>query len=214
MKKYDLAIIDEFTYSLTIDGDYALPIYQTIKKILKNAYYDSDASSIFFSAESVFPFKQYLLEHNKKYIHSIKIIDELTKQIFYLKKMGYGFYGFDINDILVIDDIFIFCSAEHLLPIVDDNIIFYSPIKTPYFSSPEILELTTLPSEINYKCSYYSLGALVVFCLLNKYLLVGNEIKSLEEVEVILSPLYNTKIYWFIKRCLEENVDKRVLLLI
>jgi serine/threonine protein kinase len=128
--------------------------------------------------------------------------------------MGYGFYGFDINDILVIDDIFIFCSAEHLLPIVDDNIIFYSPIKTPYFSSPEILELTTLPSEINYKCSYYSLGALVVFCLLNKYLLVGNEIKSLEEVEVILSPLYNTKIYWFIKRCLEENVDKRVLLLI
>jgi serine/threonine protein kinase len=92
--------------------------------------------------------------------------------------------------------------------------IFYQPIKTPYFSNPEIMELTSLPSEINYKCSFYSLGVLVVLYLLNNFLLVGNEIKRVDEIENILRPIYNTKIYWFIKRCLEENIDKRVLLLI
>ena len=87
-------------------------------------------------------------------------------------------------------------------------------MNNPYFSNPEIIKLTTLPAEINYKCCYYSLGVLVVFCLLNNYLLVGNEIKSVEEIENIIKPLLNTKIYWFIKRCLYENIDKRQLLLI
>ena len=78
----------------------------------------------------------------------------------------------------------------------------------------EINKLTTLPSKIDYRCAYYSLGVLLVFCLLNNYLLVGNEQKSVEEVESILSPLKNTKIYWFLKRCLDSNIEKRLLLLI
>ena len=120
----------------------------------------------------------------------------------------------DINDILTIDNTFIFCSTKNLLPVIEDNIIFYYPIKSPYFSSPEIIKLTNLPSEINYKCAFYSLGALVVFYVLNNYLLVANELKSVEEIDKILEPLYNTKIYWFIKRCLEDDINNRVLLLI
>jgi len=213
MKKPDIVQISDFTYSLKIHGDYVSVLYQSIKKVMKSIHYDEEKSVIFFSAENVLSFKEYLLEH-RTYKKCIKMIDDLTKQMINLKKMGYGFYGFDINDILTIDNTFIFCSTENLLPVIEDNIIFYFPIKTPYFSSPEIMKLTNLPSEINYKCSFYSLGVLVVFYLLNNYLLVGNEIKSVEEIENILLPLNNTKIYWFIKRCLEENIDKRVLLLI
>ena len=213
MKKPDIVQISDFTYSLKIHGDYVSVLYQSIKKVMKSIHYDEEKSVIFFSAENVLSFKEYLLEH-RTYKKCIKMIDDLTKQMINLKKMGYGFYGFDINDILTIDNTFIFCSTENLLPVIEDNIIFYFPIKTPYFSSPEIMKLTNLPSEINYKCSFYSLGVLVVFYLLNNYLLVGNEIKSVEEIGNILLPLNNTKIYWFIKRCLEENIDKRVLLLI
>ena len=213
MINFNLVKISEFTYSLKIDGDYVSVLCHSIKIILKSIHYDEEKSVIFFSAENVLPFKDYLLE-NKTHKKCIKMIDDLTKQIIYLKKMGYGFYGFDINDILIIDNTFIFCRTQHLLPIIEDNIIFYEPIKIPYFSSPEILKLTNLPSEVNYKCSFYSLGVLVVFYLLNNYLLVGNEIKSVEEIEKILLPFNNTKIYWFIKRCLEENINNRVLLLI
>jgi hypothetical protein len=211
---YDIKQINEFTYSLKIHGQYILPIYKTIKKMLKTAYYDSDTESIFFSAEKVITFKQYISNRKLEIKQCIKMIDELTKQMAYLKSMDYGFYGFGVNDILVVDNLFLFCSTQYLIPLQNDNFIFIEPISNPYFSSPEIIGITTLPSEINYKCCYYSLGVLVVFCLLNNYLLVGNELKSTEEIECILMPFLNTKIYWFIKRCLEPKVEKRILLLI
>ena len=214
---YDIKPINEFTYSLKIHGQNIWQIYKIIIKMLKSAYYDSETESIFFSAEKVMTFKQFLLqnkEHKLELSQCIKMIDDLTKQMIYLKSINYGFYGFGPNDILVVDNLFLFCSTEYLFPITDDNFIFIEPITNPYFSSPEIIKLTILPSEINYKCCYYSLGILVVFCLLNKYLLVGNELKSVDEIEIIIKPFLNTKIYWFIKRCLEEKIDKRNLLLI
>jgi hypothetical protein len=178
---------------------------------------DYETNSIFFSAENVIPLKKYILdEKNKRISHAtcIKLIDDLSKQICYLNKIGYGFYGFDINDILIIDNSFIFCSSQYLLELDNDNIIFTSPIKLPYFSNPELLKLTSLPSKINYKCCYYSLGLLVVFLLLNNYLLVGNELKMFEEIDKILQPLHNTKIYWFLKRCLDDDINNRKLLLV
>ena len=216
-KSYELTTINDFTYNLKINGDFEDQLYYTINKMLKSSYYDDETNSIFFSAENVIPFKQYLLEQqNNKLSHSkcVKLIDDLSKQIFFLNKCNFGFYGFDIEDILTIDNTFIFCSTQNLLPLENDCIIFTSPINQPYFSNPELFKLTSLPFEINTKCCYYSLGALVVFSLLNTYLLVGNELKSTEEIESILTPFLNTKIYWFIKRCLEPKVEKRILLLI
>lgn len=209
--------INEFTYSLKINGDYINDLYNTIQKMLKSCHFDHETNSIFFSAENVISFKKYIFnKKNKKLSHGecIKVIDDLSKQIFYLHKLGFGFYGFDISDILTIDNTFIFCSTQFLLPLDSETIIFTSPIKHPYFSSPELFKLTSLPSEINYKCSYYSLGLLVVFLLLNTYLLVGNELKTSEEIDKILEPLYNTKIYWFLKRCLNDDINNRILLLV
>lgn len=214
---YEIKPINDFTYSLKIHGHNSSPLYQTIHKILKTAYYDSETESIFFSAEKVTTFKKCLLE-NKEHImelkQCIKMIDDITRQISYLKSIHYGFYGFSINDILVVDGLFLLCNTQYLFPLQDEHFIFIEPIEKPYFSSPEIFKLTILPSEINYKCGYYSLGVLVVFCLLNIYLLVGNELKSPEEIEIIIKPFINTKIYWFIKRCLEPDINKRILLLI
>ena len=214
---YDLTQINEYTYSLKIHGHNIIPLYQTIINMLKNAYYDNETETIIFTAENIKPLKNILFNKNDNKMglnQCIKMIDELTKQISYLKTINYGFYGFDINDILVIDGIFLFCNTQYLYPLYKDNFLFIEPISQPYFSSPEIIKLTILPTEINNKCSYYSLGVLVVFCLLNNYLLVSNELKTPEEIENIIKPIFNTKIYWFLKRCLEPNLEKRVLLLI
>jgi hypothetical protein len=214
---YDVNPINDFTYSLKIHGENVFPIYKTIKKMLNSAYHDNETDAMFFSAENVRTFNQYILESNDHKLElkrCIKMMDDLTKQMTYLKTMNYGFYGFGANDILVVDNVFLFCNTQYLFPLQEDNFIFIKPIFKPYFSSPEIFKLTILPSEINYKCSYYSLGVLAVFCLLNNYLLVGNELKSAEEIENIIKPFLNTKIYWFIKRCLDPNIDKRILLLI
>jgi hypothetical protein len=214
---YDLILINDYTYNLKINGNFEYQLYYIIEKMIKSSNYDDDTNSIFFSAENVIPLKKYILDQkNKKisYATCIKLIHDLSKQLFCLNNLGYGIYGFDINDILIIDNIFILCSTQYLLELENNNIIFTSIIKKPYFSNPELFKLTSLPSKVNHKCSYYSLGLLVIFLLMNKYLLVGNEIKTTEEINKIIQPLYNTKIYWFLKRCLDDDINNRKLLLV
>ena len=215
MKKYELSQIDDYTYNIKVNMN-AKILYACIKKILKNTIYDADSQSIFISAEDVKSLYDYLMKVKMSHLKCIKMINDLTKQINYLNNLNYGFYGLDIQDILVINnDLFLICSGDFLKSLTNNsNIIFYEPIKNPYFGSPDILTLTSLPTTIDFKCIYYSLGALIVYCLLNEYLLKGNEIKSDEEINNILIPLQDTKIYWFLKRCLKTNCKKRLLLLI
>jgi hypothetical protein len=214
---YNIIPINEFTYSLNIQGDYNPYLYSAIQKIIKLTHIDHETNSIYFLAEKVIPFKTFILNQpNKKmsYHKCIQLIDDLTKQIMFLRKFGYGIYEFGINDILTIDKHFIFCSTQNMLPLTDDSFIFNMPIKHQCFSSPELYKLTRLPARLSYKCCYYSLGTFIIFCLLNVNLLVGNEIKSPEEIEKIIEPLHDTKIYWFIKRCLAKDIDNRLLLLL
>jgi hypothetical protein len=213
---YHLTCINDFTYNLKINGELFMPLYLSMKKRIKSSHIDNETNTIMFSAENVTPFKKKILDKKKgiSYAECIKLINDLSLQISYLKKLGYGFYGFDINDILTIDNTFIFCSSQYLLPIEKESIIFISPIKQPYFSNPELLKIKCLPYEMNFKCCYYSLGSLIVFLLLDNYLLVGNELKSSEDIDKILQPLYNTKIYWFLKRCLDDDINNRYLLLV
>jgi hypothetical protein len=209
---YTIIPINEFTYKLHIQGDddYKHYLYNSIQKIIKGSYIDDDSNSIYLSAEKTIPFKTFISNqpNNRLSYHTcIQLVDDLTKQIMILHKFGYGIYGFNINDILTIDNHFIFCSTQHMLPLMDDHFIFTAPIKRPYFSSPELNKLTKLPSKLNYKCCYYSLGTFVGLCLLNIHLLV-------EDFEKLIEPLHDTKIYWFIKNCTNEDVNKRILLFI
>jgi hypothetical protein len=208
---YDIKPINEFAYSLKIHGHHIIPLYKTIIKVLQNAHYDNETESIFFLAENIMTFNP----HQKKSIQDcVALIDDLTQQINYLKTMNYGIYGFDDNSIMIIDGIFILCNSQYVFPIEEEHFAFIEPIYKPTFSSPEIIRINSLPSTINYKCCYYSLGALVVYCLLGKNLLVSNKIKSKNEIELILNPIFNTKIYWFIERCLQETPENRVALLL
>lgn len=214
-KKYILKQKSDFLFNLKIKGD-SKPLYKVLLKEVTNGYYDSETSSIYFSSENILLLKDYL-KKNKQSTHNkcIKMIHDLTRQIVSLKSLGYSYYGFDIDDILVLNNCdFVFVSSKYLLPVIDEEICFNSLIDIPYFSNPEILELTKLPEKITYKCCYYSLGVLVVLFLLDDYLLVANEIKNEDEIEEKLRILHNTKLYYFLKRCFYKESKKRVLLLI
>ena len=219
---YNIIPINEFTFSLNIPGDYNKYLYNAIQKIIKSAHIEYETNSIYFAAEKVMPFKTFILANKISYHKCIQIIDDLSKQIMFLHKLGYGIYGFDINDILTIDNHFIFCNTQNMLPLKDDYFIINMPIKHQCFLSPELYKLTRLPARINYKCCYYNLGIFIVFCLLvvnenkneNENEIKWNEIKLPEEIDKYIEPLHDTKIYWFIKRCLNEDIDNRLLLLL
>ena len=97
---------------------------------------------------------------------------------------------------------------------IKSYITFNAPFDLPYFSSPELIELKTLPAKIDYRTSYYSLGALLTYFLLKEYLFVGNEVMREKAIEKCLNPIFYTKVYWFLKRCLKEKCNERILFFI
>jgi polyhydroxyalkanoate synthesis regulator phasin len=208
---------------------YMNELYESITQtnILSHAFYneedneaDNEADndeetqeSISFTAESVKPLSVLLKKGKLTNQETTKMIHDLSKQIAYLEtKMQQTFYGYNLDDILVInEDIFFIASTKNLARIETKNnsIYFYKPIDKPYFSNPELNELTKLPAKIDYRSSYYSLGALILFCSTNIYIF-----SELKETDIILSPIYYTKLYWFLKRCFHEDCKQRILLFI
>jgi hypothetical protein len=198
---------------------YMNELYESITQtnILSHAFYneaedDSDQESISFTAETVKPLSTFLKKGKLTNQETIKMIHDLSKQIAYLEINLLAFYGYNLDDILVInEDTFFIASTKNLTRIETKNkgIYFYKPIDKPYFSSPELNELTKLPAKIDYRSSYYSLGALILFCSTNIYIF-----SELKEIDIILSPIYYTKLYWFLKRCFHEDCKQRILLFI
>ena len=87
-----------------------------------------------------------------------------------------------------------------MLPVTNNNMLFLIPFIKPQFVSSDIKQLTKIPSKIDCKAGYYSLAALIIYCLLNE------EIDKIEEIETILKPIFYTKIYWFLKHCLNNKI--------
>jgi len=204
---YTLNAISNYSYNLKIHGEHSTILYKAIKHILKSAHISN--GSLYFTAEKVTKFNP---QNHKQYI---QMADDLTQQIIALEKNNYAYYGFDIDMILTIDNHYIFCSTKYLEHIDNNrniNIIYLDT--TPYFSNPEIMKLTKLPSAINYKCGYYSLGILITYCIFKNYLLVANTIPEEKIINEVLYPIRYTKIYWFIKRCLQLDISRRHILLV
>ena len=71
-KNYEIRKINEFTYSLKIDGDEdrdtVNQMYKNIKRMVKSVQYDYETASIFFSAEKVITLKDFLINSSEKRI--------------------------------------------------------------------------------------------------------------------------------------------------
>ena len=213
------------SYALTIQNGSTHDIFKSISEtnILANGFFDDSSDNvemIIFTAKKVKPLSVILKEDKLTNQQIIKMIYDLSKQIAYLEINMISFYGYNLDDVLVINDnTFFIASTKYLVNInaKDYNIYFYRPIDKPYFSSPELNELTKLPAKIDYRASYYSLGALILFCSTNIYIfseLTKEEDDFLEIFLESLEPIKYTKPYWFLKRCFYEDCKKRILLFI
>jgi len=218
-------------YSLQLKGpnkeqNYVIMVQlvTTIINQIPNSFYDETTQEILFTAESVTNITNFnetnktnqILLNETQTMHMIKC---LTRQIEYLNKNNLAFYGFEKTDIIVINEnIFLIASLNYLYTLDKErNLNFYTPISKPFFSSPEFMSLRQLPSKISYKTNYHSLGAIIVYFYLGLQLSLENETKREQipgSIESLLKPIYYTKIYWFLLRCLKDDPEKRILLFI
>lgn len=205
---------------LKIQGTGQKEIYHSIMntKLLLMPFIN-EKQELCFKSQHICGLEDWLQRHktnnnNDFREHILPMIASLSSQIQYLEKRGLSFLGFNLQDIIVVDDYsFFFANNKYLTFFAAKKIKVMVPIVKPMFSNPELISLVQLPATVSHDCCYYSLGAIVVFLLLDVYLLKGNEIKTEKEIEHILKPIVLTKMYWFLKRCFHKQ-GQRILLYI
>jgi len=185
-------------------------------KLLTGLTINSNNNEIIFQANSVTTLKEYEKKTKWNYEKCQILISSLIKQLKNLLYVNYSFYGYNLESIVVINEnIFLQISTDYLLPIKNKNITLYSPFIKSFFLSPEINQITILPSKINYKCIYYSIASLTIYLLLHPFSYnINTSITNTSITEDTLIPIHGTKLYWFLLRAIDTNSEKRNLIYI
>jgi hypothetical protein len=124
---------------------------------------------------------------------------------------------------------FAITNEDKIYDIEDDNQLtitvpyqkeYTSNAKNIAFHSPEFKEFIhkkTIPYNIHFKAGYYSFGLLCLHCYISRTFTSNTSSKENgkekethdDDFEKILSPIINTKIYWFLKKVLHEDPSER-----
>ena len=215
MDKYKIAIThnpDKNTHTI-----YSYLIERLELDQKKDTKYNPEQEySIYVNTYSVISFENYLQQHNYRldYDTVLKILQEYSNIIQYLERSNKSVVLYSLEDLIVINDsTFIFLNNENIFTHKDKNpkqIEIDVPLEITKFSSPELQQQTSIPFTIDYRSGFFSLASILTYCLFAETLLDKDE----KEVEKILEPIINTKLYWFILRCGERNIKNRVCLFV
>lgn len=139
----------------------------------------------------------------------------LGKQLSHLEALGHTFDWLDDRHIFMVTDHSFLClDVEGLCRISKGTKVTVSRFpdvsnadaRTHIHLSPELAKATTIPCTLSYKSIYHSLGAFVSHCLCDQSLSLGD--KS------FLLSIVDTKLYWFILRCMAPSPESRTMLMI
>ena len=213
-------------------------------RIILGATTTEKYKSLTFKATSVqtfLDFQKELERENKSlkltYNLALKMTYNLVTQLNYLiTHFSQTFLGYSPENLIIVDaNKFIYLSNEFLLDIknnddvdVDDdddddtnekNILIKYPFTiNDFFWSPELSQVKEIPSFINYKVSYFSLGCLLLYGLLGDDDFIKDDEEHLrqDKIKIQMNTLFikNTKLYWLLERCLVEEPKNRSILFI
>jgi hypothetical protein len=186
--------------------NFPLSLLKLIKKETEN-----NTKKYTIRAEKMEMLDDFLKRHqHMSYNDCLALLYDIGNQIQSLEMFNVGIPFLKLRDILVVDSKhFFIVNTTRILPISNKTITINTPYKRTAFFSPELQNLTGIPSTVNWKSSYYSLASLVVYCLTHEHIL-GSKLSAGE----ILDKLYATKLYWALMRCLEpEPIDRYYLII-
>ena len=169
-----------------------------------------------FEAHSVVSLKELLKDKKNQlsYHHLTLFFKQVGDQYVNLEKDGYGKVFINLDDIVVIHkneekkgSVFLCLGLEDVYEI-DKNIINinfpYKKSRVSTFFSPELKNGKKFPLKIKKQSCIFSLCALIVSCLKPDF--------NLENYKHELSCIEETKLYYALVRCLEEEPYNRYYL--
>jgi hypothetical protein len=204
-----------FTIKFQVNSESLINSMIKTKLIIGSSISDN-YKALTFRASSVKSLRKFISnKENINYENTLKLIVSLTKQIQYLIITECEcFYEYIIENIIVIDDDkFIYLSNDDLLKLSESKKFnFTKPFNRTGIISPELLKINSIPSELNYKTIYYSLGALVVYFLFDKN--INNKDGFNCDLNEILKPIEGTKLSGLLIRCLFQEANERSIVYI
>lgn len=214
-------------FQLTFDGEKSKKYINFIKRNLDIK--QNQKNGFVFKAKNVKTLKTLLKQKKEKlsYEDCKLLFLNLSKTIQHLEDQNLGIISLDLDDIIMIEfqdnknirennydkqivTNFFYLNLENFVEIRDDNLVINRPInKSNLFISPEIKKIKHFPTNVKKQSSYYCLAILLCYCFgkIKKKITSNNLIKHLEMIK-------ETKLYWTILRCLEQNPEDRFLLFI
>ena len=162
-------------------------------------------------ATNIIGFNDYVKTESFIYKHAERFFLNIKKQIKNLEESNKTLSEIKLENIYYLElsndnFMFLILNSESLIDINDEKIEITQPLeKSSKYFSPEMKKLTKIPTEISYKSCYYFIGMIIVDSLKNRKRLA---------LETHLPSLCETKLYYALERCLEENPENRYLLYI
>ena len=221
----------EFSIHVTLD-DYNKQFWDTFsakilpevhpKKAIPKTMNDvrNGKTIITFHAERVRSL-QNKLEENSKQIHyeqGAALLVHANAAVKNLEENGFGIVCFDISDFIVINkDFFLFINSNKVVELVNNNLIINEPIQKGEFPSPELNAMNSVPYKLPMQSSYFSLASFIGTVITGNRIQLNDmegESYSDNAIEPFIRDIYYTNVYWTLKRCLDAEYNKRVLLIV
>jgi hypothetical protein len=157
---------------------------------------------------NAFSIEKLILE-NINYEMSLEMIYCLSSQQKILEKLGYTFFSFHPEDIIMINNKYFICINEkHICLLKNDCFSLQIPFSKNNFCSPELMEVENIPNHSINKLSFnYSLASFIYFCFFREKYRDREKENNLEKIK-------NTKLYWFFKNNLINDYRKRKIFMI
>lgn len=207
--KLRLNQIKKDTFSMTFDDEFNM-----FNKFYKQNLDMSNTNG--FIANNVISLIDLLKKHDNELNYNLckQLFINLSEQISIILKNNIAPLSIDSKDIFFIENkkgnCFIFLNLDNVFVVDNNNIVIETPFRQDKFFSPELKSIKSFPIRISEKSIYYSLGLQVVNCL-NKFSeKITNEYDFKQHMEMIKE----TKLYWALLRCLENNPENRFCLYI
>ena len=159
-------------------------------------------NKIIIQSENGVTLNNFIKKHNFNYNDALQFVSCMGNLLASIVPYGKSFLFLSLDDITVIDnEWYIITNMDKLVNIIDDdNILLDTPIEIKEkLLPPEIKNINTLPFITNVSCIYYSIALLTIYCM---------------KINLNLNEIYDTKLYFFLKRCLLNEPEDRYYILI
>ena len=155
------------------------------------------------SLEKIFKKNEFL-----SYEECVRLVGSFAETINYLLLKNLTILNIDLSDFLKIEKTFIFINFSKIIPSLGSDLVNLNKKIIPTEFTPP--ELRMIPPQISNTSIFYNIASII------SALVIGDNVDNFshDQWREFLNPIYHTRLYWFLLRCLSENYDQRSFLFV